>query len=145
MTPTPKLSFSCPMNWDAMDGNASIRFCEQCNRSVHNISEMSDSKREALLKQAKTERTCVAYYKSLNGELVTDRNTINTYKKRIASTAALATASAMLAACSTTTPSEEAKAPENTAPVVIPEIEEIEMMLGVMCVQPPMDMPVSND
>lgn len=132
------------MNWNEMDGNASIRFCEQCNRSVHNISEMSDAKREALLKQAKAERTCVAYYKRLNGELVTDDNVIQAHKKRLASTAALAAASAMLAACSTTAPPEEAKVQENTAPQVLPEFEEIDLIMGDICIQPLTDTPASD-
>lgn len=132
------------MNWDAMNGNDSTRFCEQCNRSVHNISEMPDAKREALLKQAKKARTCIAYYKRLNGELVTDKNVIHAYKKRLASTGALVAASAILAACSTTAPTEEVKAPEDSAPQVLPEFEEIEMLMGDMCIHPPLDMPTSD-
>lgn len=39
------LSYSCPINWESMEGNERERFCKQCSKTVFNISDLS--KKEA--------------------------------------------------------------------------------------------------
>ncbi len=60
----------CPANWDAMDGDASKRYCGQCRHHVHNLSEMTAAEAEALLAN-RTERLCVRYVKDSLGNVIT--------------------------------------------------------------------------
>lgn len=60
MDANPKLSFVCPVKWDAMRGDERERFCEKCQRSVINISRMTKAQRAALLERARTDQVCVA-------------------------------------------------------------------------------------
>jgi len=62
----PALSFSCPQLWAGMAGNEKTRFCDVCQKNVHNLSMMNAEERRALL--ASTEESpCVAYFKHVNG------------------------------------------------------------------------------
>ena len=60
----------CPANWDAMNGDASKRFCGQCQHHVHNISEMTTEEAAALLEN-RTGRLCIRYVKDSDGTLLT--------------------------------------------------------------------------
>lgn len=61
----------CPMSWEAMQGDDRERFCEQCQLTVHNISDMSDVEAAALI-GADGERNCVYMYRRADGTVVTD-------------------------------------------------------------------------
>ena len=50
----------CNADWNAMKGNDQIRFCEHCNLSVHNLSQMTRSQAERLINKSKG-RLCVRY------------------------------------------------------------------------------------
>lgn len=39
----------CPADWDAMTGDEQSRFCGQCQRSVHNIAEMTAEEAATIL------------------------------------------------------------------------------------------------
>jgi hypothetical protein len=61
----------CPANWDAMIGDERIRFCNQCELNVYNLSAMSRRDAEALI--AGTEgRLCVRYYRRKDGSIITE-------------------------------------------------------------------------
>jgi len=62
----PALSFSCPQLWAGMEGNEKTRFCEVCQKNVHNLSMMSAEERRDLLAST-GESPCVAYFKHVNG------------------------------------------------------------------------------
>jgi hypothetical protein len=55
----------CSVSWDTMTGDDKVRLCSQCNLNVHNISSMTDKKRQ-------TERTCVFMYRKKDGAVVTE-------------------------------------------------------------------------
>lgn len=62
----PVLSFTCPKLWAQMEGNEKTRFCDVCQKSVHNLSMMTAEERQVLL-AGTGESPCVAYFKYLNG------------------------------------------------------------------------------
>jgi hypothetical protein len=59
------------MRWEDMQGDNRKRFCEQCQLTVHNISDMSDVEAAAII-GVEGERTCVYMYKKADGTVVTD-------------------------------------------------------------------------
>ena len=68
--PPLKVTNPCPKNWDDMTGDAKRRYCDHCGLHVHNLSEMSDGERSALVaSSAARGRTCVAYYERADGTM----------------------------------------------------------------------------
>lgn len=53
----------CSEDWNAMNGNDRVRFCSHCEKSVHNLSEMTRSEALMLVKKSQG-RLCVRYYPS---------------------------------------------------------------------------------
>jgi hypothetical protein len=71
MKPTPSpwsITKPCTADWDKMRGDDQRRFCEQCQKYVHNVSAMSQSER-ADFAQPSNERECVVYFQRTNGEV----------------------------------------------------------------------------
>lgn len=62
----PALSFTCPKLWAQMQGNEKTRFCDVCQKNVHNLSMMTAQERQSLL-AGTGESPCVAYFKHVNG------------------------------------------------------------------------------
>jgi hypothetical protein len=58
----------CNADWEKMRGDDKHRFCEQCQRYVHNVSAMSRSERETLAAPSNM-RECVFYSQRRNGEV----------------------------------------------------------------------------
>ena len=52
----------CSADWDAMIGNDQVRFCEHCNLSVHNLSQMTPKRALHLVAVSKGS-LCVRYYR----------------------------------------------------------------------------------
>ena len=69
----PRLSYVCPIDWNNMRGDERERFCAKCQRTVTNLSLLTEAQREALLAQERANpgSVCVAYYQRLSGEFVT--------------------------------------------------------------------------
>jgi hypothetical protein len=65
-----KVNTPCSADWDAMIGNAQVRFCEHCNLSVHNLSHMTRKRAQHLVRVSK-DRLCVRYYRGPDGTLLT--------------------------------------------------------------------------
>ncbi len=91
----PALSFTCPQLWAGMAGNEKTRFCDVCQKNVHNLSMMHAEERRALLAST-GESPCVAYFKHVNGTPidVTALPESNPLKRKLTQVA-LVTASAM--------------------------------------------------
>ncbi len=62
----------CPVKWETMTGDEQARVCSQCNLTVHNLSAMTDREAAILVKQRKTERTCVFFRKNAYGSVQVD-------------------------------------------------------------------------
>jgi len=86
----------CSADWDAMPGNDQIRFCNQCQLSVYNLSAMTRKQAEELI--AKTEgRLCTKLYRRADGTIITSDCPVGLRAvKRRVSRAASATLSAIL-------------------------------------------------
>ena len=54
------ISSPCTSDWDFMIGNDQIRFCQHCQLSVHNLSQMSDKQLRRLIAKSES-RLCVRY------------------------------------------------------------------------------------
>jgi hypothetical protein len=73
MSPLDNLSVAapCQASWEAMTGDARVRFCGQCQKNVYNLSTMTTADAEALL--LKTEgRLCVRFYRRKDGTVLTE-------------------------------------------------------------------------
>jgi len=60
--PTP-----CHADWDEMTGESVQRHCAQCDKSVHNLSEMTEPAARTLL-ATRTEKLCIRY-QARNGQV----------------------------------------------------------------------------
>ena len=65
-----RVAAPCPADWDSMYGNERVRFCEQCQLNVYNLSEMSRAEAEELIGRADG-RLCVRYYRRNDGSILT--------------------------------------------------------------------------
>lgn len=63
----------CPKSWDEMQGGARRRFCDVCSLHVHNLSALTRSQGESLLRERAAEggRLCVTYARRADGTVVT--------------------------------------------------------------------------
>lgn len=68
-----RIAAPCPASWDAMTGDARVRFCSSCELSVYNLSGMSKRDAEALLQNAADGggRLCVRFYRRADGTILT--------------------------------------------------------------------------
>ena len=65
-----RVAAPCPADWYSMYGNERVRFCEQCQLNVYNLSELSRAEAEELIGQAEG-RLCVRYYRRKDGSILT--------------------------------------------------------------------------
>jgi hypothetical protein len=65
-----RLASPCKASWDAMVGDARVRFCPLCRLNVFNLSEMSRQEAEALVLQAEG-RLCIRFYRRADGTILT--------------------------------------------------------------------------
>lgn len=63
----------CLADWDQMVGNDQVRFCEHCNLTVHNISELTRVEAARLVERSQG-RLCVRYYRDATGRLITSES-----------------------------------------------------------------------
>src|SRR4051794_19572764 len=60
----------CPADWNAMQGDARVRFCDECKLHVYNLSELTREEADRLV--AKHEgRLCVRFYQRADGTVIT--------------------------------------------------------------------------
>jgi hypothetical protein len=62
------LSFRCPMNWEDMKGDGTMRFCEQCRKHVHNLEAYTEAEARELVCGG---NACVRFRQDENGRVVT--------------------------------------------------------------------------
>ena len=65
-----RVAAPCPADWDSMYGDERVRFCQQCQLNVYNLSEMSRAEAEELIGRADG-RLCVRYYRRKDGSILT--------------------------------------------------------------------------
>lgn len=60
----------CRADWDGMVGDERVRFCQQCERHVYNLSGMTRKEAENLVTNAEG-RLCVRFYRRRDGTVLT--------------------------------------------------------------------------
>lgn len=65
-----RIASPCPASWTRMRGDDQVRFCEQCQRNVYNLSAMTRPEAERLILE-KEGRLCARYYQRADGTLLT--------------------------------------------------------------------------
>jgi hypothetical protein len=65
-----RVASPCPVSWESMSGNAKVRFCQQCQLHVYDISQMTRTQAQALI--AGTEgRICARLFRRADGTVLT--------------------------------------------------------------------------
>lgn len=65
-----RIASPCSVGWENMSGDERVRFCQECNLHVYNISEMTSSEVHSLI--ASTEgRICARLYRRADGTVLT--------------------------------------------------------------------------
>jgi hypothetical protein len=65
-----RVASPCRADWDAMEGDERMRFCQQCGLNVYNLSALTRPEAEALV--ARTEgRLCARLYRRADGTVLT--------------------------------------------------------------------------
>lgn len=65
-----RVAAPCQESWDTMTGSERVRSCERCQHKVYNLSELTTSEAEALLRDA-SGRLCVRFYRRADGTILT--------------------------------------------------------------------------
>src|SRR4030095_1550937 len=60
----------CSADWDSMQGNDKVRFCQHCNANVYNISMMTKAQAERLIASSEG-RLCTKFYRRIDGTILT--------------------------------------------------------------------------
>jgi len=61
----------CPSEWDSMTGNRRMRFCQECNKHVYNLSAMTRDEAEALVARFEG-RLCARIARDAEGVILDD-------------------------------------------------------------------------
>ena len=149
-----QLSFRCPADWEAMEGDETKRFCSHCQKHVHNLSAMTREEAEAVA--TRSGEICVRMTRRADGTTVTKgcpkTVAVRTKAVRLAGAGMAAGGALVLASCDkpvigdVKVPDEVGEAePEEEVEllgdVVVPE--EIEVpepaLMGLMCPQEEID------
>jgi len=65
-----KVAAPCPADWGKMVGDERVRYCNQCELHVYNLSGMTRREAEALVTSAEG-RLCVRFYRRADGTILT--------------------------------------------------------------------------
>src|ERR1044071_2533632 len=66
-----RIASPCSVGWERMTGDDRVRFCDQCNLNVYNISGMTRKQADSLIASAQERRLCVRLYKRMDGTIIT--------------------------------------------------------------------------
>lgn len=69
-----RVAAPCPADWNEMAGTDRVRFCQQCNLNVYNLSSMTRWEAEAFVARAEGAegRVCIRYYRRADGTILTN-------------------------------------------------------------------------
>ena len=65
-----KIASPCPTDWEQMNGDHRVRFCELCNLHVYNIAELTAGEAKSLIANAEG-RICARLYRRADGTVIT--------------------------------------------------------------------------
>jgi hypothetical protein len=86
-----RIAAPCKASWERMEGDDRVRHCEACKKNVYNLSGMTRSEAEALVKGSEG-RLCVRFYRRPDGTMLTQNCPVGVMaiRKRMATTLACA-------------------------------------------------------
>jgi hypothetical protein len=95
-----RIASPCSVGWERMSGDEKVRYCDECNLHVYNISEMT-GERVASLIASKEGRICARLYRRADGTVLTKDCPVGlrAFRKRVSRTAGAAL-TAVLSLCS---------------------------------------------
>jgi hypothetical protein len=65
-----RIATPCKANWDQMTGDEQVRACAACHKNVYNISMMSRTEAEEVIR-AKEGNLCIRLYRRWDGRILT--------------------------------------------------------------------------
>ena len=65
-----RVAAPCRAGWERMTGNERVRFCDQCNLNVYNLSALTRRDAERLITSTEG-RLCVRFYRRADGTILT--------------------------------------------------------------------------
>ncbi|MDQ1920306.1 hypothetical protein [Massilia pseudoviolaceinigra] len=66
-----EIASPCMASWDKMKGDDRVRHCNDCNKSVFNLSAMPATEAAALMAENHTGDLCVRFYRRQDGTVMT--------------------------------------------------------------------------
>jgi hypothetical protein len=87
-----RVASPCKERWDEMVGDERVRFCGRCEKNVYDLSALTASQAESLLRE-RGESMCVRFFRRSDGTILTSDCPVGARKRfwRRAATAAVAT------------------------------------------------------
>ena len=135
--PVIQIDDPCPKNWDEMDGDDQVRFCNACEKSVFNFAEMSSQEVHDVLCSGQS--VCARVTRTADGEVVTrDRRDPKPQQGSWQKFAGVAASMAALTLAGCSREVEQPQPPVPMGAVVLPQVEPVESM-GV-CAMPEVDL-----
>ena len=127
MLQAPRVATPCVVPWDSMEGDAHVRFCGRCSKSVYNLSSMTQSEAAQLLERHAG--ACIRYYERPDETLLTSDCPVGRQTRRTRRVRALATAAVGTAALGVLAAAVTAWAP---APIAHKSVDELVINSDVM-------------
>lgn len=133
------------MNWEKMAGDDCARFCQKCQKSVTDLSQLTAREAEdSLAAQGSKDPACVRIWRDAEGQLITKgcpssaAQAQSLAKKSVAVGVAVGVAATGLALAACSSPPEPEFAcqlphPEGSRPVLM---EGVTVMMGTPCLLP---------
>jgi hypothetical protein len=77
-----RVASPCNASWDAMTGDEHVRFCDQCQKNVYNLSALPRDEATRLLAEREGS-ICVRLYRRADGTVITADCPVGVRKKRV--------------------------------------------------------------
>lgn len=107
MSSTLKVTSPCPRRWNDLAGDGAQRFCNQCDKVVHDLDALSDAS-IAALRQANRNDLCITYLHDGDG----------IFRRRSAVRTATVAAAVVAAVVGCSSPSDVSAPSDTTAPAM---------------------------
>lgn len=80
-----RIAYPCAKNWEDMEGNEQVRFCQECKLNVYNFAALTRAEAEALIIETEG-RLCGRIYRRVDGTVITRNCPMSIYllKRKLA-------------------------------------------------------------
>ncbi len=77
-----RIAAPCTADWDQMAGDERVRFCGKCEKNVYNLSAMTRSEAETLVRE-KESKLCLRLYQRQDGTVLTSDCPVGVRRQRL--------------------------------------------------------------